>query len=126
MTLIQLLTNLGLSISANAIYDFLKSLNGSSNQISYTLLKTKLGTFLRIKNVNDPEIVAGKILDVLKENKEIEILKSGITILDGEHIARGRGKITAIHTTKPTFFKPGTKSLAEGEGEVTATKIGGE
>lgn len=51
-------------------------------------------------------------------------LNSLITILDGEHIARGRGTITAIKTSKPTFFKPGTRSIAEGEGNITATHIG--
>ncbi|MFA5829232.1 MAG: hypothetical protein WC843_01940 [Candidatus Gracilibacteria bacterium] len=51
-------------------------------------------------------------------------LNSPITTIDGEHIARGKGNVTGIRTTKPTFFKPGTKSLAEGEGNITATHIG--
>jgi hypothetical protein len=51
-------------------------------------------------------------------------LNSLITTIDGEHIAKGKGTITAIKTSKPTFFKPGTKSLAEGEGTITATHIG--
>lgn len=50
-------------------------------------------------------------------------MNSLITTIDGEHIARGKGKVTGIKTTAPTFFKPGTKSLAEGEGEITATHI---
>lgn len=54
-------------------------------------------------------------------NKSINSL---ITTIDGEHIARGKGKVTGIKTTATTFFKPGTKSLAEGEGEITATHIG--
>ena len=51
-------------------------------------------------------------------------LNNPITTIDGEHIAKGKGNITAIKTTKPTFFKPGTRSLAEGEGNITATHIG--
>lgn len=51
-------------------------------------------------------------------------LNSLITTIDGEHIARGKGNVTGIRTTQPTFFKPGTKSLAEGEGNITATHIG--
>ena len=51
-------------------------------------------------------------------------LNSLITTIDGEHTARGKGKITGIKTTQPTFFKPGTKSTAEGEGNITATHIG--
>ncbi|MBI2474855.1 hypothetical protein HYV69_00290 [Candidatus Uhrbacteria bacterium] len=51
-------------------------------------------------------------------------LNSLITTIDGEHTARGKGNVTGIKTTKPTFFKPGTKSTAEGEGNITATYIG--
>jgi hypothetical protein len=51
-------------------------------------------------------------------------LNSLITTIDGEHTARGKGNVTGIRTTRPTFFKPGTKSTAEGEGNVTATYIG--
>ncbi|MFA5876586.1 MAG: hypothetical protein WC901_07905 [Candidatus Margulisiibacteriota bacterium] len=47
-----------------------------------------------------------------------------ITTIDGEHKAKGKGVITGIETTEPTFFKPGTKAYAEGEGEITGTKIG--
>lgn len=54
-------------------------------------------------------------------NKSIQ---SPITTIDGEHIAQGKGNITAIRTSKPTFFKPGTKSIADGEGNVIATHIG--
>lgn len=51
-------------------------------------------------------------------------LNSFITTIDGEHTARGRGNVTGIRTTQPTFFKSGTKSTAEGEGNITATHIG--
>ena len=51
-------------------------------------------------------------------------LNSLITTIDGEHIARGKGNVTAIRTSKPTFFKPGTRSIAEGDGNITATHIG--
>lgn len=51
-------------------------------------------------------------------------LNSLTTTIDGEHIARGKGNVTGIRTTRPTLFKPGTRSIAEGEGNITATHIG--
>ena len=47
-----------------------------------------------------------------------------ISTIDGEHYAKGKGKVTAIHATAPVLIKPGTKSTAEGEGDITATRIG--
>ena len=48
---------------------------------------------------------------------------SPISIIDGEHHAKGKGNITGIDAQEPVFFKPGTKSSAEGEGNITATRI---
>jgi hypothetical protein len=47
-----------------------------------------------------------------------------ITTVDGEHHASGKGEVTALDIRSPAFIKPGTKSSAEGEGRVTATRIG--
>jgi hypothetical protein len=47
-----------------------------------------------------------------------------ISYVEGEYIAKGKGKITGIKTRKPTVFKPGTKAIAEGEGEITGLDIG--
>jgi hypothetical protein len=47
-----------------------------------------------------------------------------ISMIDGEHRAKGKGNITGIDAQEPVIFKPGTKSIAEGEGTVTATRIG--
>ena len=47
-----------------------------------------------------------------------------LTEVSGEHVARGRGNVTALDIQGPTIIKPGTRSLAEGEGNVTATRIG--
>lgn len=46
-----------------------------------------------------------------------------ISIIDGEHHAKGKGNVTAIDAQEPVFLKPGTKATAEGEGNVTATRI---
>ena len=47
-----------------------------------------------------------------------------VTIVDGEHVARGVGNVTALEINKPAIIKPGTRSVAEGIGNITATKIG--
>ena len=49
---------------------------------------------------------------------------SQITIIDGEHQARGIGNITGLEVKKPAIIKPGTKVTAEGVGNITGTKIG--
>ena len=53
-------------------------------------------------------------------NKSITSL---ISVIDGEHYAKGRGNVTGIDAQEPVFIKPGTKSIAEGEGNITATRI---
>lgn len=45
------------------------------------------------------------------------------SIVDGEHHAKGRGVVTGLDVQGPTLLKPGTKSTAEGEGTITATRI---
>lgn len=47
-----------------------------------------------------------------------------IPTIDGEHYAKGKGKVTGIEVTAPAVFNPGTRSTAEGEGDVAATRIG--
>lgn len=42
----------------------------------------------------------------------------------GEHVARGKGNVTGLDVQGPAIFKPGTRSVAEGEGNITATRIG--
>jgi len=47
-----------------------------------------------------------------------------ITTVDGEHVAEGKGDVIALDIQAPVFLKPGTKSIARGEGSITATRIG--
>ncbi|PJB21976.1 MAG: hypothetical protein CO114_02515 [Euryarchaeota archaeon CG_4_9_14_3_um_filter_38_12] len=53
-------------------------------------------------------------------NKSVNSL---VTVIDGEHHAIGKGEVTGIDAQGPVFFRPGTKSIAEGEGTITATRI---
>ena len=59
-------------------------------------------------------------------NKKLVIVEKehDLTIVDGEHIAKGKGNITGLEINKPVIIRPGTKASAEGEGNVTGTKIG--
>jgi len=58
----------------------------------------------------------------IKDNLNKSI-NSPISTIDGEHHAKGKGNVTAIDAQGPVFIKPGTKSTAEGEGNITATRI---
>ena len=58
----------------------------------------------------------------VKENLN-KSLNSPISVIDGEHRAKGKGTVRAIDAQEPVFLKPGTRSIAEGEGNVTATRI---
>lgn len=58
----------------------------------------------------------------VKENLNKSVY-SPISVIDGEHLAKGKGDVTGIDAQEPVFFKPGTKSTAEGEGNITATRI---
>jgi len=64
--------------------------------------------------------------NVNSKNGKITTDKSApITIINGEHSAKGHGEVTAIDIDgEPVFFKPGTKSTAEGKGTIIATRIG--
>lgn len=50
---------------------------------------------------------------------------SPIVEVAGEHVARGVGDIVALDIEGAAIIRPGTRSIAEGVGSVTATRIGG-
>lgn len=58
----------------------------------------------------------------VKENLN-KSLNNPLSIIDGEHYAKGKGQVIGIDAQEPVLFKPGTKSIAEGEGNITATRI---
>ena len=72
---------------------------------------------LAIYHEKDPEA-----LKTIYENLNKSVT-SPVSIIDGEHYAKGKGKVTGIDVQEPVFMKPGTKSIAEGEGNITATRI---
>lgn len=54
-------------------------------------------------------------------NKSVNSL---ISTIDGVHHAKGAGNVIGLDAQGPVFVKPGTKVTAEGEGNITATRIG--
>jgi len=47
-----------------------------------------------------------------------------VSTVDGVHQAEGKGDVIALDIQTPTLMRPGTKSIAKGEGNITATRIG--
>lgn len=82
MSITDILSELGTGITANMIWDHVKNMVFSSQQQSYTFVKTKMGTFLRIKGVDNSDVVAEKFLEYLLENKKIKIQDSVVTVTD--------------------------------------------
>ncbi len=54
-------------------------------------------------------------------NKSENVLVSEV---DGEHKAEGKGNVVALDIQSAVIIRPGTKSIAKGEGNITATRIG--
>jgi hypothetical protein len=46
-------------------------------------------------------------------------------VVNGVHFASGTGDVTALDIEGPVLLRPGTKSVAQGSGTVTATRIRG-
>lgn len=61
--------------------------------------------------------------EVWVRNNLNKSINPNISVIDGEHRASGRGNITGLDVHGPAFFKPGTKVIAEGEGNITGTRI---
>lgn len=59
----------------------------------------------------------------IRENLNKSIDNSIIEIA-GEHYAKGTGNITGLEIKKSAIIKPGTIVKAEGDGNITGTKIG--
>lgn len=78
----------------------------------------------------DPETHSAAKLSLWKREHEegirAKIARHGSDVVEvaGEHRARGRGNVTALDIEDPAIIRPGTRSVAEGEGNITATRIG--
>ncbi len=63
----------------------------------------------------------------VKENlNKNPFINPAIAVINGTHHAKGIGNVTGIDVQGPVIFKPGTQSIAEGTGNITATRIAGK
>lgn len=114
MDLSQFLLQLGLGISANAIYDFIKSRSFSSLENATSELNSSL-------NIGDTNI-SGKIINFLAQNGNIKIEKSNIYGENGVTMASSSGtKLSfgnnSTSKTKNTSIEAGEGATIEMQGE---------
>ena len=114
----QLLLQLGIGITSNAVYDFLKNFFTANPQASRTQLENALIPFLNIQNAN---IVADKIINFLAENGDIRI--EGTSIFANDSISMFSTKNTKFtfgnnssSTTKNTKIDAGNGAFIQGQG----------
>ncbi len=113
-----LLLQLGLGITSNAIYDFLKSLFLEKPEIEVAELKNKLSSFL---NIQSADIKSEKIISFLCNNGNIRIV--GTKIYAEDSISLSSSKTTSFilgdmssSTTKNSRIDVGSDSYIQGQG----------
>ncbi len=67
------------------------------------------------------QITGYSLKDSFSKNKNS--LANNLMQVDGTHKATGEGVVTGLDIQEPVIIKPGTKSIAEGKGKITATRI---
>lgn len=114
----QLLLQLGLGITSNAIYNFLKDFFTKNPKADRSQLESELVSFLNIQNAN---IVAGKIITFLAQNGDIKI--EGASICANDSISMFSSKNTKVtfgnnssSTTKNTKIEAGNDAFIQGQG----------
>ena len=67
------------------------------------------------------QITGYSLKDFAHKNENVHSID--LSQVDGTHKAKGEGEITGLDIQGPVIIKPGTKSIAEGKGKITATRI---
>ena len=67
------------------------------------------------------QITGYSLKDFLPKSKNSR--GNNLTQVDGTHKAKGEGVVTGLDIQEPVIIKPGTKSMAEVKGKITATRI---
>lgn len=114
----QLLLQLGLGVTSNAIYDFLKSYFVKNPKADSVQLKINLASFLDIKNAN---IAADKIINFLAQNGDIRIEGSNIYANDSiKMFSSQKTKFifgnNSASETKNTKIEVGNGAFIQGQG----------
>jgi hypothetical protein len=114
----QILLSLGINITSNAVYDFLKLIFLENKALNENELKSKLSAYLNIQNSN---IVADKIIEFLAKNGDIRI--EGTSIYARDTILLSSSKDTSFifgnnssSTTKNTKINTGQGAFIHGQG----------
>lgn len=114
----QILLQLGIGVTSNAIYDFLRGIFVSNPEINRLQLKNILASFLNIQNAN---IAADKIITFLAKNGDMKI--KGTDIYANDLISMFSAKNTKFtfgndssSTTKNTKIKAGNGAFIQGQG----------
>jgi len=117
MGLEQILLQLGLSVSSDAIYDFCKICFSKSESVDVDNLKKELASFLKI---DDADIVAEKIINFMAVNGDIEIKGSKIYAKSSIFYGSGKGTKFSLEgsrsETEKTRIDVGEKAKIEGQG----------
>lgn len=114
----QLLLQLGLGVTSNAIYEFLKNYFIKNPKADLVQLKTNLASFLDIKNAN---VIADKIINFLAQNGDIRIEGSSIYANDSIKMFSSQNtKFTfgnnSTSETKNTKIEVGNGAFIQGQG----------
>ena len=114
----QLLLQLGMGITSNIVYDFLKNYFGNNPEVNKSQLENSLASFLNIQNAN---VVAEKIINFLAQNGDIRI--DGTSIYANDSISMFSTKNTKFtfgnnssSTTKNTKIEAGNGAFIQGRG----------
>jgi hypothetical protein len=114
----QLLLQLGLGITSNAVYDFLKDFFTKNSKADRLQLQNRLVSFLNVQNAN---IIADKIITFLAQNGDIRI--EGTSIYANDSISMFSSQNTRFtfgnnssSTTKNTKIDVGKDALIKGQG----------
>ena len=81
------------------------------------------GKYVEIPDSDDLDFTTSLSIEAWVKANLNKSLNTPLSIIDGEHHAKGKGKVIGIDAQEPVFLKPGTKATAEGEGSITATRI---
>lgn len=114
----QILTQIGLGVASNTVYDVLKNFIGK---------KVKQQEIARrLESIEELTGRVEEVMGIFTRNGILNLQEQGLVEVAGTHEASGIGNITGLDIQGPAKIKPGTVSKASGIGNITGTIIGGK
>ena len=121
--ILDVLVGFGVSVSANAVYDFFKGVFSKNSTPSVTEFESALQSFLQVHKAN---VAASDVISVFASQGLLNIQQSGVhLIVEGEINVAGEDaeNVTGIDGGgKTTILKPGT--IVNVSGKRTKNVIG--